>query len=70
MPVYEECKFYLHGGKCKHQDAPHPYESDCIGTKECVVYDDPKEYAAKSSENTSERIKGWNNGSWKSSADS
>jgi len=46
MTTYKECKFYIEGGKCCHEDAPKPYHSYCIGKQECGVWDDHLGYAA------------------------
>lgn len=40
MATYKECKFYLEGGKCSHEDAPNPYHSRCLGKEHCGAWQD------------------------------
>ena len=44
MATYPDCKFYLEGGKCSHEDAPNPNHSYCIGKLECGCYEDGIRY--------------------------
>ena len=44
--TYKECKFYLEGGNCSHQDAPNPYHSYCIGKLNCGAWEDDKTFQA------------------------
>ena len=37
---YEECKFYIKGGKCSHKDAPEPRISQCVGKEFCGAWED------------------------------
>ena len=47
MTVYEASNFYLEGGKCSHEDAPEPNQSDCIGKDACGAWEDDIGYKAK-----------------------
>ncbi len=40
MATSPECKFYLRGGKCSHNDAPNPNHSYCIGKGKCGSWGD------------------------------
>ena len=47
MGTYPECKFYLDGGKCSHEDAPNPRHSYCIGKVDCGAWEDSITYKTK-----------------------
>ena len=56
--TYKECKFYVKGGRCSHEDAPNPWHSLCIGRDECRAWDDGINYQ---SEKEIERTEGVGN---------
>jgi hypothetical protein len=37
----EECKFFIKYNRCSHRSAPKPYHSQCLGKKQCIVWNDP-----------------------------
>jgi len=47
MATYEECKFYLKGGKCSHRDAPKPRHSYCLGKDSCACWNDAVSHEVK-----------------------
>jgi len=51
MAVYEACKFYIEGGKCSHEEAPEPYQSECIGKDACGAWEDNINYKTKQQNN-------------------